>query len=219
LYRRVYPDLTALVLLSDWETGPIVAWEAMQHGATVATTCYRGLTMEGLLLPEVNALVSPVGNVEALAANIERLAVDGQLTLRLRREALRTAVERCSVEASVAGWHAAFLACLAAPIAMELPPPRSATASGRLDHLLGIGRAETLRSLLGQGMLHEGSGGEWPHALVWPAAGKASTAAGWARIEALDAAPPSQTGALPQSLAAGEHCAAATSPAGAKQGM
>ncbi len=165
LYRSVYPGLAALVLLSDWETGPIVAWEAMRHGATVVTTCYRGLTMERLLIHESNALVSPIGDVEALAANLERLALDPALALRLRRESFRTATERLSVEASVQGWHQAFLACLGASIAMDLPPEPPALPAGRLDRVFGIRWAETIRSLLGVGMRHNGSGGEWPHAL------------------------------------------------------
>ncbi len=164
LFQSIYPSLTALVLLSDWETGPIVAWEAMRHGATVVTTDYRGLTLEQILIAERNALVSPVGDAVALAANIERLAADPALTYRLRREAYRTANERSSIEASVHGWHLAFQTCLAAPLALEVPPPRPAEAAGRLDRLFGIGLAETIRGLVGQGMIHNDSGGEWPHA-------------------------------------------------------
>ena len=62
LYQSIYPGLAALVLLSDWETGPIVAWEAMRHGATVVTTDYRGRALEQLLIDESNSLVSPVGD-------------------------------------------------------------------------------------------------------------------------------------------------------------
>ena len=165
LYQRIYPGLTALVLLSDWETGPIVAWEAMRHGATVVTTNYRGLAIEGLLLPEVNALVSPVGDVPGLAANLERLATDPALARQFRHEAYRTANERCSIEASVQGWHEAFRACFDAPTAMDLPQARREPAAGRLDHVFGNQLAETIRSMLGGGMIHCGSAGEWPHAL------------------------------------------------------
>ena len=189
LYRSIYPGLAALVLLSDWETGPIVAWEAMQHGATVVTTCYRGLTTEGLLVPEVNALVTPIGDVEALAANIERLASQSELALRLRREALRTAREHCSVEASVAGWHQAFLACLDAPITRDLPPERVVPATGRLDRVLGIRWAETMRALLGLGMLHDESGGEWPHSLHWQNTQHAEAARKLAQLDATACGP------------------------------
>jgi hypothetical protein len=170
LYQRIYPGLTALVLLSDWETGPIVAWEAMRHGATVVTTNYRGLTMEGLLVADVNSLVSPVGDAEALAANVARLASDPALIMRLRSEAYRTAQERCSIEASVQGWHEAFLACLNSHIAMGMPAARPALPAGRLDRLFGNRLAETIRAMLGRGIHHGNSGGEWPHSLHFCAA-------------------------------------------------
>jgi glycosyltransferase involved in cell wall biosynthesis len=165
LYQRIYPALTALVLLSDWETGPIVAWEAMRHGATVVTTRYRGLTMEGLLVPEVNSLVSAVGDPRGLAANLARLAAEPALLTRLRLAAFRTAQERCSIEASVQGWHEAFTACLNSQIAMELPPARQLPHNGRLDRVFGNRLAETLRNVFHRGILHESSGGEWPHSL------------------------------------------------------
>ena len=100
-----------------------------------------------------------------MAANLARLATDPALTFRLRREAYRTANERCSIEASIQGWHAAFLACLTTPPALDLPPHPPSPPAGRLDRILGSSLAESVRSLLGRGMDHAESGGEWPHAV------------------------------------------------------
>jgi glycosyltransferase involved in cell wall biosynthesis len=163
LYARIYPGAAALVLLSDWETGPIVAWEAMRHGATVVTTEYLGLRAERRLIHEENALIAPIGDTVALSDAIRRLADDASLLGKLRRAAYATAERECTIERSVAEWTGEIERCLSAEAAtdvreVELPP-----TEGRLDRWLGVRRAESIRARMHLGMRHGEPGGEWPH--------------------------------------------------------
>lgn len=162
LYQRVYPNAAALVLLSEWETGPIVAWEAMRHGATIVTTEYLGLRAEKRLRDGENALVAPVGDVETLASAIERLARDPALLARLRRAAYATAERELRIENSLAAWRSLVDQCLALAPATDTRPVRLPESRGRLDRIAGP-FAESIRRVLGIGMVHADSGGEWPH--------------------------------------------------------
>lgn len=162
LYERVYPDASALVLLSEWETGPIVAWEAMRHGATVITTDYAGRKAEKRLRDGENALVVPVGDVEAMADAIARLAADPEWTARLRRSALETAEREVRIEQTLTAWCEAFETCLRIDPAVHAEPVRLPGAHGRLERWAGR-HAETIRHGLGLGMTHADSGAEWPH--------------------------------------------------------
>ena len=73
LYRSVYPGLDALLLTSNWETGPIVAWEAMRHGACLVSSRYVGLGEEGALVDGKNCLLAEPGDAEGLARAVVRL--------------------------------------------------------------------------------------------------------------------------------------------------
>ena len=75
LYREFYPQIDALVITSEWETGPMVAWEAMMHGALVVTSQYRGLRREGVLRQRENALIFPVGHPEQAARMLQEVLV------------------------------------------------------------------------------------------------------------------------------------------------
>ena len=168
LYATVYPDAQAMILLSVWETGPIVVWEAMTHGATVVTTAYRGLRAEGRIIDGKNALIAEVGDVAALADAVQRLSEDSLLLDRLRRAAFETVVPECNVERSVTAWRAAFERGLSLPMTTVHAEPARQKAVGRLDRVLGVSRAETIRAATGQGLTHSDPGAEWPHTYGLP---------------------------------------------------
>ena len=162
LYERVYPGAAALLLFSDWETGPIVAWEAMRHGATIITSDYAGRKSEGRLLDGENALIAPVGDIDALASAVERIVREPELQVRLRRAAYETAEGEVRIDQSLAGWTAAFERCLTIEPARDTHEVRIPTSRGRLDRIAGR-HAESIRRAFGIGMTHNDPGAEWPH--------------------------------------------------------
>lgn len=162
LYRSIYPLADVLLLFSDWETGPIVAWEAMRHGVVPVTSAYAGLAAEKRIHHRVNGLVAPVGDIERFADHIEELSRDPEFAARLGRAAFATARTELSLEASLSEWGLAIDACSKLPPARDTRPVALPQSVGRLDRIAGR-FAEPLRQLLGLGMSHRDSGGEWPH--------------------------------------------------------
>ncbi|HWS73352.1 MAG TPA: glycosyltransferase family 4 protein [Thermoanaerobaculia bacterium] len=166
LDREIYPRADAMLLLSDWETGPIAAWEAMRYGLALVTTRYRGLTAEGILVDGDNAAISDVGDTEALAASVERLSRDRALLERMRRSAVATAEREFDPRQSVADWHSAFERVIASTPARGAVAYRPA-AAGRLDRIAGRAAAETVRGFFARSMPPTSAGSEWPHTLHW----------------------------------------------------
>jgi glycosyltransferase involved in cell wall biosynthesis len=160
LYTEFYPSLDAMVITSQWETGPLVAWEAMSHGVLVVSSAYRGLQAEGILHPGVNALAFPVGQPEAGARLLCELAEDPQRWQAIANAGQACARERLSLTAMLAGWSAAIEATA------SLPPV--AARSGRyyawgtgLDDLRGR-FMDALRKRLRRPIHHANSHAEWP---------------------------------------------------------
>jgi len=168
LPSRFYAAIDLLILTSDWETGPIVAWEAMASGVVVVTSRFDGLEEEGTLRDGETALTFPVGDCEAAAAIIEKLAAAPGASIRaaIVPTARRTVAERYERAVSVAAWREALERAATLPLRPVAGRRDWARGrpSGRLDRLLGVAFAETIRGRLGRRFLHHDPGGEWPHA-------------------------------------------------------
>ena len=163
LRSQVYANHHALLITSNWETGPIVAWEAMAAGLAVVSSRYVGHRLEGALEDGINALLFDVGDASGAADQLERLNDPG-LRARIVEAGHRLVRERYTRGASLLAWDRALQDALALP---PLPSPDPATplpARGRLDRWLGAARAEDLRQLLGLRFPHPEPGSEWPHA-------------------------------------------------------
>lgn len=186
LYRRIYPALDVLLVLSDRETGPLAVWEAMRHGVVPVVSRYRGLTSEGVLRHGENALVSPVGAPDAIGESLKGLARNPLLLSRLGACARATADAELDAADRIAEWAAAFESCLDAPPRNGRHAPVPRMPAGRLDRWLGAGAAESLRSTLGRRRVEADAGAEWPH--VRSAAGPAEDAAEIALAEIDDRA-------------------------------
>ncbi|MBI1284709.1 MAG: glycosyltransferase [Thiobacillus sp.] len=152
----------ALVITSVWETGPIVAWEAMSHGLPVLTSRYVGSGLEAALVDGVNSLLFPVGDIQAAARAAMKLTQPG-IHARLVQGALDLLQQRYSRAVSVAQWHDAFNQIRDLPLlpSPSLRPPHS--PSGRLDRWLGAAMGQHARRVLGLSYQHHEPGGEWPH--------------------------------------------------------
>ena len=160
LYRRV--DI--LLITSDWETGPLVALEAMAAGTPVVSSRFVGSVLESALHEGDNALLFQVGDAEEAAAQIARLSSDPGLQARIRRGGFRLVAERYSRSRSVRAWERAFATIVDAPRLAAGPLPAVSGATGRLERVLGARLAETVRAALRRTAPASGSAGEWPHA-------------------------------------------------------
>jgi glycosyltransferase involved in cell wall biosynthesis len=162
LREQIYSTHHALLITSRWETGPIVAWEAMASGMAVVSSAYVGSGLEGALVEGRTALLYPTGDSGAAARQIVRLQEEA-MRQQLVMAGLALVRERYSTEASLLSWMVAFEAVLALP---PLAVPAAAAPdppAGRLDRWLGSARAEGFRKRLGLRFLHDSAGGEWPH--------------------------------------------------------
>lgn len=162
LRQEVYGPGRILLITSAWETGPIVAWEAMAAGMAVVSSRFVGSGLEAALVDGRTALLYPIADAAAAARQIGRLR-DGPLLAELAAAGQERVRSRYSREASLRAWKEAFAAAAALP-ALPIPAAGPApAASGRLDRLLGPGGAGSLRRLLGRRFRHQEAGSEWPH--------------------------------------------------------
>ncbi len=164
LYESMYPQLDAIVIFSDAETGPIVAWEAMRHGVVPITSDYVGRREENVIRDGETGLVFPVGDLESAANAIRGVTAPGSLR-ELSRRARAELPEAYTQAAFERTWDEALRAALAVPprrgTAADLP---SLVSPGLLARLgLGIKNTSRLRHLLGRSFAHVESGSEWPH--------------------------------------------------------
>lgn len=158
---RIYEWADVLLLTSSWETGPLVIWEAMSCGVPVVSSAYIGSRAEGSLIDRHNCLMFPVGDHAAAANAIVELQ-DGRLRAKIVQGGRELHARMYSKQASVKAWHHALEAV------MNLPPLPPACAvpirpAGRLDRMLGVGLAESIRRIAGRSYEHRSAGSEWPH--------------------------------------------------------
>lgn len=164
LRTRIYPAAHALLITSCWETGPIVAWEAMSQDVCVVSSRYVGSGRERALIDGENALLFGIGDVSAAAAALEQIWKDRGLRGALRQGGRHLVEQRYSIDASADAWDHALNEALtwqpASGVALSLPRER-----GRLDRWFGVEHAERLRNLFHlQPPPASDPGGEWPHA-------------------------------------------------------
>lgn len=165
LDSRLYANADVMIIPSSWETGPIVAWEAMARGICVVSSRYVGSGLEGALRSEENALMFDVGDAAGAAKALERLWRDRVLRSTLRRSGAELVQSRYSLKVSVDAWDSALRRALqrAPRPATTLPPARG---NGRLDRLLGVEFAESVRRALRiAAPCASNPGSEWPHSL------------------------------------------------------
>ena len=162
LQTEVYGRGRVLLITSSWETGPIVAWEAMAAGMAVVSSRYVGSGLENALVEGHTALLYPVGDAAAAARQLIRLS-SGALLAELGSAGQNLVRSRYSREASLAAWMAAFASVQALPELPAAAAEPAPAAAGGLDRLLGPRPAQAIRHLLRRGFRHDEAGSEWPH--------------------------------------------------------
>jgi glycosyltransferase involved in cell wall biosynthesis len=165
LCGTILPRADALLVLSDWETGPIVAWEAMAAGIPLICSQYIGSGAERALVDGENCLMFPVGDMTAAAGAIGRLR-DPEVAATLSQAGLALVEQRYSREISIACWGEAFTSILALPPLAPSQARLPLKSAGRLDRWFGPRLGDSLRKALGRGYKHSTPGGEWPHLLA-----------------------------------------------------
>ena len=163
LVSNVYGVADALLITSSWETGPIVAWEAMAHGKVVITSKYIGSGKEGALVEGHNCLMFDIGDISSAVECIARLGHKEHKEM-LVRNSLSVVGKRYSLEQSIEAWAEQLRTV------MSSAPRRNwelrsdfQDATGRLDRVLGMRVGERVRKILRREFVHKEAGGEWPH--------------------------------------------------------
>jgi glycosyltransferase involved in cell wall biosynthesis len=161
----LYPTLHTLLITSQWETGPIVAWEAMAHGVLVVTSKYVGSGLEGKLRHRENCLMYPIGNAEAA---MECILASQNIHVRksITDAAFRFVREDMSHQLSVNSWHECFTKIISQPIREPAPEQPKYRPAGRLDRLLGTRVGEMVRHVQRGTWIPKGPGEEWPHVSI-----------------------------------------------------
>lgn len=159
---KLYRGSDVLLVTSEWETGPIVAWEAMANGLALACSDYIGSGLERSLIDGENALLFPVGDVEKAAHCLVRLG-SAQLFRKIASNGYRLVRERYSKRFSVEQWLNCFNGILEKTNERKREQVSRLEVAGRLDRWVGTSSAETIRSMLGRRYTHTEPGGEWPH--------------------------------------------------------
>jgi glycosyltransferase involved in cell wall biosynthesis len=160
---RFYANHDILLITSEWETGPIVAWEAMLAGVAVVSSKYIGISLEQALVNEETALLFPVGNCDIAASQIHRL-LNKELFCNIIAKARTMALSRYSLEASLQSWDAVISKIMSRAFKKkELSRVRLYDKSGHLDSFLGPQLSEVIRRSLRKRGYCRDPGSEWPH--------------------------------------------------------
>lgn len=164
LYDSFYPSLDGIVVFSEAEAGPIVAWEAMSHGVVPFVSDYLGRAEEEVIRDGETGVVFPIGDMRVAAAAVRGLTAAGALS-ELSRRARADLPSAYRLPAFGQSWHEALAACTDMPLRIgtrsQLP---SLVSTGRLAKLgLGVEVLARTRRLLGRRYPHADPGSEWPH--------------------------------------------------------
>jgi glycosyltransferase involved in cell wall biosynthesis len=159
-----YGTIHTLLITSSWETGPIVAWEAMARGVLVVTSAYIGSGLEGNLRHRENCLIYPVGNAAAAVKCIVK--TDVELRSRLTSAGIEFVRERMTHERSIEYWSQCFTDIRSLPARPPSVEHTRREPAGRLDRLLGTRLGEIVRKIPYRKRVPVEPGEEWPHISV-----------------------------------------------------
>lgn len=163
LFNEVYRPGRVLLITSERETGPLVAWEAMSRGMLVVSSRYKGLKAEQLLHHDMNALLFPVGDHQAAAVQLTRASLPKKYR-ELAANGLALVRRELSMGATLEAWDSMLSTLLDHEMPSATFPVYKSPPDGRLSKALGNGLAETVRHVLRRRYSHQSAGGEWPHA-------------------------------------------------------
>ena len=136
IHQSIYPNLDALLLFSASESFGIVLVEAMMNGVVPITSQYLGFHSEALVQQNKTGLSFPVGDIQAAARSVQRLAADRSLLNRLAKAAHAHVSTAYTWERCLRSWHEALSWTLTAePMATRPVAGIPRQMSGVLDRL------------------------------------------------------------------------------------
>ena len=158
--RKVYSIADVLLITSSWETGPIVAWEAMSYNLPIVCSKYLGSHSENALIHGHNCLLFEIGDTQHAASLIQQIKGDLKDTISVN--AHKTFLEKYTRQRSIDGFSKAI---------DELFILKQCTGqvnsvwrnSGRMTKLLGHKLAMRIRVIFNYPELVNSAGDEWPH--------------------------------------------------------
>lgn len=163
---RFYKENDMLLITSEWETGPIIAWEAMEAGLVVVSTRFLGSKLEGSLIEGKTALLYEIGNTWKASEKI----LDGckqDVRSLIIKNGYEVVDQKYSEKITIGKWEEALLAIVAKekkryysnePVNEKFKN----NYSGKLDQIFGVKLSEQLRYVL-RGKQANDAGSEWPH--------------------------------------------------------
>lgn len=161
---EILPSADLLVLMSEWETGPIIIWEAMAAGVTVLSSRYIGSGVEQALIDGENCLMFDIGDIDQAIEQIKSLDEPGMIE-KLNQAALDLVESRYSLSASIEDWNSVLL-----KISQDVTAKPSSsvdtgnwTIKGRIERLLGHKNAAWFRRCVRCPAYTNSPGDEWPH--------------------------------------------------------
>jgi glycosyltransferase involved in cell wall biosynthesis len=161
-----YKSNDILLITSEWETGPIVAWEAVSAGLAIVSSKYIGSQAEHTLIDNETALLFNIGDSEGAAKRIASLS-DKKIHQRLKVNAQRAVYLKYSNDASLDAWERAFQQIIATERKVKSKTKvqlMNQTHNGRLERYIGLKHSEFIRAILPKKM-EKDPGSEWPHSL------------------------------------------------------
>lgn len=164
----IYPEADLLIITSQWETGPIVAWEAMSHNVIVWSSRYVGIKEEAVLIDGDNCLLFDIADASGAVEKLHSLDVG--LYNSLISAGRKLIKQHYTKAKSVKHFHNAIdlINALSAKAAGNLNYKDDWPHKGRLEKWFGHKAAHYVRAALGRRCYINDAGAEWPHSYQSP---------------------------------------------------
>ncbi len=166
---EIYQKSDLLLLTSEWETGPIVAWEAMSQGVCFVSSRYHGHIEEQSLVHGKNCLLFDIGDIDGAVKQI-KIASDLVLRSQINEQGLSLVRTKYTRARSIDAWVDCFIKVLNLPRRAYSPESvrsqdtgRATSVMFRLFGVAGLKLLETFRTTVGIRNAHISAGSEWPH--------------------------------------------------------
>ncbi len=167
LYKIFYPNIDVLLLFSEWETGPLVVWEAMHHGVVPVCSRYLGLRAADFLKNEKNCLLFDVGDFNVAVQKLIRSHNDYDFLVGLSQQAKWDAIQHRSIESMVQKWEE-----LLTEVSSKKNMEHRRIPIGDISEPLPEGRLENIkvppqivrmfRQVINKPLAYSGAREEWP---------------------------------------------------------
>lgn len=169
MVSEVYQKSDILLLTSSWETGPIVAWEAMNYGVCLVSSRYLGSFEEGSLINGVNCQLFDIGDIDEATTKVCQL-IDPNVRKRLIQGGHKLISDKYSHSKSIASWANNFTKILNQNAIEYEDSIEQIVDNGRMSYAfkrcfgkIGLRLAEKVRRFTAISFDHHSAGSEWPH--------------------------------------------------------